>query len=297
MNLGTAHATLGVDADTPIDEVRQRYRMRAQMLHPDRLGERSDLQAEAQRAMSELNEAWDVVSTAEKDGSRRLTSSDAGNGGPFEDRRRLPVAGECDLCGAAPAREVKYRALTGLVLLWRSRTMHCEMCRNCGKSMFREVQSDTLVKGWWGIVAVYANFVVVLMNLWTVLRHQRGLPPQSRRDPNVVTPLPPGLPLSKPLLRRPAPIVASAVAATIMAMLFTTSGSSGSPSGPVGPSNRSTGGPAGTCLDANGTAADCSGPLAKFRLTKQVMSASECSPTETVFQNAAGHIYCAESMP
>lgn len=36
MVLSRAYAILGVEATTPIEEVKQRYRMRAQMLHPDR---------------------------------------------------------------------------------------------------------------------------------------------------------------------------------------------------------------------------------------------------------------------
>jgi hypothetical protein len=299
MDLATAHATLGVDVDTPLDEVKRRYRMRAQMLHPDRLGEQPDLQAEAHRAMSDLSEAWETVATADRQG-RRAARSESTDPQPAGSTR-LPRAGECDLCGCLPARRVKYRALTGLIILWRNRGLDLELCRPCGKGAFRAVQSDTLVTGWWGIFAVYANLVVVVWNVVNLAGHQRGLPQPSFRDPAVASPFPPGLPLAPPVLRRPASILATLVAAAVMFFLIVvapdgTNAQSDNPPAPA-PSPSTTVDPViGTCLDANGSVADCSGPLAQFRIAKRVYSGSQCDYNETVFSTVSGAVYCAAAV-
>lgn len=294
LDISRAHAVLGVEPETPLDEVKRRYRMRAQMLHPDRQVERPELANEAARAMSELNEAWNVISSAENDGTRGrapgMSRVDS------EDNRRLPFEGECDMCGSAPARRVTLRSITGLILLWRSRKTSLDLCRTCGTSAFREIQSETLIKGWWGIIAIYANVVVALMNVFAWRGHQTGLPAPQRRDPDVVAPFPPGLGLAGPVFKRPPVLLASGAAIIGYALLITAgSANDNSTPDPTAPI-RDSGSSIGTCLDVNGGIADCSGPAARYQITEQVPAASYCGYLE-VFTDSEGHVYCARVVP
>lgn len=51
---------MGVSENTPMEEVKQKYRARAQMLHPDKITDPA-LRKEAQSAMQELNHAWETI--------------------------------------------------------------------------------------------------------------------------------------------------------------------------------------------------------------------------------------------
>jgi hypothetical protein len=39
------------------------------------------------------------------------------------------------------------------------------LCRDCGTAMFRDIQNNTLTKGWWGIVSFFANCAYILGNM------------------------------------------------------------------------------------------------------------------------------------
>ncbi|MCA1984737.1 J domain-containing protein [Nocardioides nematodiphilus] len=149
MDLQMAYATLGIDEGVPIREVQQRYRARAQMLHPDRVQGSPKLLDEASRAMAELNAAWEVVADADRRGARHQKTRG------FEHAEQEPLRtagqGECDSCGSFPAALVQYRVVVGTVLFWRTRGVTLELCRTCGLSMFREAQAETMTKGWWGM--------------------------------------------------------------------------------------------------------------------------------------------------
>jgi hypothetical protein len=55
-----AYAILGVTADTPLADVKKKYRARARMIHPDTVSDPS-LRAEAEQAMTELSQAWATI--------------------------------------------------------------------------------------------------------------------------------------------------------------------------------------------------------------------------------------------
>jgi curved DNA-binding protein CbpA len=53
---------LGVEPSAPLEEARQAYLLRSQLVHPDRhQGAAPRVRAEAERAMRELNDAWLAV--------------------------------------------------------------------------------------------------------------------------------------------------------------------------------------------------------------------------------------------
>ena len=302
MDLSRAHATIGVEPITPIDEVRARYRMRAQMLHPDRLGDRPGLLDEAQRAMAELNAAWEVISSAERAGTRASGAVRESDDNRGADGTRYPVEGECDLCGSAPATRLRLRSTTGMVLTRRDLRIEPDLCRRCGISMFREVQSDTLTKGWWGLTAAFVNVGNVLGNVSEIRRHRFLLREPDHRDPQVLTPLPPGLPLAKPLARRPAPIVSTGAFALAIAAVFSLGATSAptevTPSDPGSetPTNQRGETEVGICLNGDGAVTGCAGSFARYQITGKVLDAAECGYLE-VFSSTDGGIYCARLLP
>ncbi|MEU2438966.1 hypothetical protein ABZ595_22720 [Streptomyces rubradiris] len=121
-----------------------------------------------------------------------------------------PVAGPgCEVCGALPAAPVTVRGHQGMVVLMRFLRRRGTLCRPCALAVFRQMQRDTLIRGWWGPLSVVLTPVTLLVNLGALAR--------IRKLPAPVTaawrpPLDPG----RPLLRRPAVLLPLAVLAALV---------------------------------------------------------------------------------
>lgn len=294
MDILRAYAILGVDSSTPLDAVKQRYKMRAQMLHPDRHAGRPELHAEAEAAMADLNQAWELIEDRALRGPSHddaETSSVSSNEATEE--LRPPFEGECDLCGCRPAKRITLRSITGLLLGWRHQKIRPDLCRNCGISLFRETQSANLLKGWWSILGLYVNLYAIIANAWAVERHRRTTPQPAYRDPSVVTPLPPGLESAASVFRRPAPILSTIAALAVFAALGAAS-SSGDTSQSDGQGEEDA---VGRCLDFDGGATDCSGPEARWRIVQETTTQTVCIDRGLdTFEASDGTLYCAERM-
>jgi hypothetical protein len=91
----------------------------------------------------------------------------------------LPSNG-CQLCGATPAMKVVLRGNRGMLLVMQRLTYRGQYCRDCGTARFREVQSKTMLLGWWGYFSFVINTYNVFHNM-SVERELRGLgAPQGR---------------------------------------------------------------------------------------------------------------------
>ncbi|MFJ4624364.1 hypothetical protein [Streptomyces sp. NPDC088812] len=107
----------------------------------------------------------------------------------------------CQICGAAPAVPVTVRGHQGMIVLMRFLRRQGAYCRLCGLAVFREMQADTLLLGWWGPLSLLITPVTLLMNL--------GARSALLRLPEPTAwggrpPLDPG----KPVMRRPAGVIA-----------------------------------------------------------------------------------------
>lgn len=307
MDLLHAHAVLGVEPTTPLDEVRQRYRMRAQMLHPDRQAGRPEMLAESQRAMAELNEAWETLARADQSGERTsfTAGADTGAATAREAPLREPYEGECDLCGSFPARRLTLKSTVGLLLVRRDALLQPDLCRHCGLSLFRQIQASTLTTGWWGITAFFVNIGNVFGNLSQIRKHQGSLGPPEARDPLVYSPLPPGLPPTAPVIQRSGPVLSTLAAAGLALVLAVgvagpqlvspESGAETSESeGTYEPGEQSA--VIGLCLDPDGAPVGCGSYLAAWQITRQVDSEYYCGFSETPFETSEGLIYCAREL-
>jgi hypothetical protein len=287
MDLWQACTVLGVQPSTPLDEARTRYRMRAQMLHPDRA--EPALRSEAERAMAQLTEAWALYQQI--GGDARDDQSDAPPPTDAQNVPRGPVPGECYLCGRYPAGLLRLSKGQGLVIFRRRTDFAGEVCRDCGLSVFREYQASTLAWGWWGLIAFFANFAYVIGNWQSVSGLLHRVPTPAGRDPAVVSPLPPGLPISNPVLRRLSPLlgcglVVTAVATIAVLAISTSDGESSPPQSS----------PVGQCLTADGRVADCSQGTAVYKIVDQVPDTSSCPESQEVFTSSAG-VFCAVTLP
>ncbi|WP_329337579.1 hypothetical protein OG252_19705 [Streptomyces sp. NBC_01352] len=108
----------------------------------------------------------------------------------------------CEVCGAAPAAAVTVRGHQGMVVIMRFLRREGVFCRTCGTAVFRQMQADTLVQGWWGPLSAIITPFVLLLNL-SARSTLRGLPQPATGSWR--PPLDPG----KPVMRRPAGLIAA----------------------------------------------------------------------------------------
>lgn len=135
---------------------------------------------------------------------------------PPPDLRRPPHRGECQLCGSAPAAELKFRRETGLILVRQRRLVEGTYCRDCGLSLFRETTDKTLMTGWWGFISFFANWITIVSNVAGRVAIRSLGPPVP--NSGVRAPLPGPLDPGKPLFRRFGPYVVILIAFAVFAL-------------------------------------------------------------------------------
>lgn len=212
MDDSTARRILGVGPYASREQAREAYKQRAKMVHPDRHAyAAADARGEAERAMRELNEAWHTIQHG-----RPAPTGVRYQHTETPERRPSPPPG-CELCGYTPAIRVDVRALTGIVLIHMSDRYAGTLCRSCGTGICRDVQAQTLTRGWWGVPAVLVN-VAVLVNNAAYMRALRDTPWPQQRASDMVTPMSQPQPLTRKVMARPLPWLSTLTAATVLAL-------------------------------------------------------------------------------
>jgi hypothetical protein len=105
----------------------------------------------------------------------------------------------CSNCGSVPAVNTSFHSHLGVVIVMQTQTMPGPFCRDCGLGVFRNLTSQTLVTGWWGILSVFITPVTILMNLIGGYQVSRLAAPR----PNPYGPSRPPMYPGASLLRRP----------------------------------------------------------------------------------------------
>ncbi|MFJ4439559.1 hypothetical protein [Streptomyces sp. NPDC088923] len=121
----------------------------------------------------------------------------------------------CVACGAAPAVDVTIRGHQGFLFFPRFLREDGHLCRDCGIGLVRHMSARTLWQGWWGIVSLVAAPVTLVMNAVTRRRLGELAAPTGATRP--------GMPLGKPLLRRPTALLLLTPAALLCAVLYSQS--------------------------------------------------------------------------
>ncbi|MFE9649923.1 hypothetical protein ACFYO0_38600 [Streptomyces sp. NPDC006365] len=85
-------------------------------------------------------------------------------------------------------------------------------CRTCGLAVFRQMQADTLLQGWWSPLSAFITPITLLMNLGALSTVRRI--PQTQ-VPGWRPPLDPG----KPVIKRPAGLIAAVPLAAVAVAL------------------------------------------------------------------------------
>ncbi|MFI8822394.1 hypothetical protein [Streptomyces sp. NPDC053431] len=117
----------------------------------------------------------------------------------------------CEVCGAQPAAAATVRAHQGMVVVMRTVTRRGVFCRTCGLAVYRQMTSETLVTGWWGLLSFFVTPFVVLGNLGARSVFRRMPEPYGARRP----PLDPG---RRVLRRAPAMLILTPVALVLLAI-------------------------------------------------------------------------------
>ncbi|MER6731289.1 hypothetical protein [Streptomyces puniciscabiei] len=110
-----------------------------------------------------------------------------------------PAGPGCDVCGAGPAARVTIRGHQGMLIVMRNLWRKGTFCQTCALAVFRKMQSDTMVQGWWGPMSMIITPITLLINLFTLSKIRKLPAPTAAFGPG----LDPGL----PVLRRPAGMI------------------------------------------------------------------------------------------
>ncbi|OIK04020.1 hypothetical protein [Streptomyces monashensis] len=116
--------------------------------------------------------------------------------GPFDYSQQAPAGPGCDVCGAGPATRVTIRGHQGFLIVMRNLWRKGTFCQTCALAVFRKMQSDTMVQGWWGPMSMIITPITLLINLFALSKIRKIPPPMAAMGP--------GLDPGKPVLRRPA---------------------------------------------------------------------------------------------
>ena len=300
MNELKAREILGCSSTANFKEIKASYRRMIVMVHPDKAGQDSVSQERAKEASSRLNHAWEYLENREKQGLLGKTETETTNNYQSS-RGRATYPHECDICGFAPATRISAPIITSFLYFLRRGKYELNACKACGLAMSRMALRETLIKGWWGFGLFFVPHAIY--RYYENVRALGKIDAPSYRDPEVVTlsQYPFRVPPSP--FKEPTPLIASAIALTIVgAFLF---GSSSSSSTTYTPSSYF--GEVGSCYEetTSGEGAtlrmtDCTDSVATLRSIAVVDSDILC-PTGSLYTTTANmpdgtkKIACLES--
>ncbi len=231
----TLYEVLGVTPAATDEEIHHAYRLKAQLLHPDRhSGAPPEVLKLAEQEMTQLNEAYQTL----KDPGERRQYDDSllsplRHGrkqaeSPPPPRVRQPGEGECRFCGYKPVTDVEFKAQTGK-LIWRNLyTVKAPLCRDCALAMGRSMTNRTLWLGWWGAISALTTPFYVGKNLLEMHKAKKIPPPQP--TPGVAGPFPGPMPVGKPIVGRSGPWFAAAAIVVVISVAVGNGNSSQTPS-------------------------------------------------------------------
>jgi len=168
--LRRAYATLGLDDHATLAQARDAYLIWAALLAEPFTAEAEEQAQAAARAADlshhELDLAWHAIEQAHEHGVL------------FPRRPR-----GCQQCAATPAVRVSLHSVAPGGFRARKTMHNALLCRTCGLETYRRVQQETMRRGWWGVLAPFANLRAITRNSTEkafLRRVEPSLPRQSR---------------------------------------------------------------------------------------------------------------------
>jgi hypothetical protein len=258
------------------------------LVHPDKVGQDAISQERAKEASSRLNHAWEYLENREKSGLLGMPESQTGTYAPGQSRGRATYPHECDVCGFAPATRISAPIVTSFIYWTRRGKYELNACRACGLAMSRMALRETLIKGWWGLGvflvphAIYRYFINV--------QALKKIDAPTYRDPEVITLSEYPFMVPPSPFKQPAPLVASAIAITIIGAIVsggssTSTNSNAQPSfyfGEVGSCYEIVADPQGQKIQMS----DCTNTNATLTSVAVVDYSYQC-PTTTIYTTEA----------
>lgn len=209
MNEAEARGILGIGATASLEDAKRSHRDRVKILHPDRAGSRPEDIERATQATARVNQAWAILQDLSARGLLGSFVDESpgfeAKGDTFRVRPRSPHSRECILCGSYPATQVEFRSVQTFLIWAQTRHMEGAFCRSCGLGVFRDSQSQNLIRGWWGIGVFF--MVAYLFSNLSARKRVVGQPWPAYRDIAVITPIDMPLPAGKPVTRRVSVLV------------------------------------------------------------------------------------------
>jgi hypothetical protein len=164
--LRKAYVTLGLDENATLTQARDAYLTWVCLLDHDRTPiVFADPEARPDLLHHELDLAWHAIEHAHQ------------HGVVFPRQAR-----GCRQCGGTPAVQVTLHSVQPGGFRPRTSTSSERLCRDCGLQAGRRTQRANLRRGWWGVLAPFANLQAIGRNA-TELALLRRLEPASRRRP------------------------------------------------------------------------------------------------------------------
>jgi hypothetical protein len=148
--LRRAYATLGLDDDATLAQARDAYLIWAALFAEAAAepgGADGKAAVSADLCHHELDLAWHAIEQAHEHGVL------------FPRRAR-----GCQQCSATPAVRVSLHSVAPGGVRARSTVHNALLCRACGLATHKRVQRETMRRGWWGVLAPFANLRAITRN-------------------------------------------------------------------------------------------------------------------------------------
>ncbi len=191
-------SVIGIAPEATPEQITTAWKAAARLTHPDMFPEATAEQRKyLNDRMAALNAAYHTLSDpAGLARARRLRQAASHNEADLRPENAATPEGRagsrhpqpparpaatdgCELCGSVPSARMSFKQVTGMLFSDRIRTVQARLCRDCAQGIGREMQSRTLVTGWWGLVAFFRNLAAIVGNLNSLFRAFRMAAPSA----------------------------------------------------------------------------------------------------------------------
>lgn len=273
------YQVLGVSPNATDEEITSAWKRLARLSHPDMHPEATaEQRAVLTQRMAAINAAHQQLLDPATREQLRQSQSQSTPGSPPQ--RPQPRREGCDLCGSIPAAKFSYRQVTGLLLRDLIRDFDAKLCRSCSQAIGREMQSRTMVSGWWGVFAIFRNVGALLTNGQSLLRASRMKAPNF--EANFPTnPLAPGASVFK----RPRTWVGLGLVAAMVGLGINSAANQTSSANPT----------VGNCVSGVSSVSivSCDGPHSG-RIVREVTGVLLCPDSTEHYIRSGSRVFCID---